>query len=137
MIKIIFFFINSSEINEQDEGLTIELWSRGKHWDNLLGVCWLPLLEINQSNCSNDKSNDLKISLDSELCEQDGKIVGTQMSTGHVLFLNIRIELSNVESNEIESLELQESLDILDHAFKKVLFATFFFQFRKISNKIL
>lgn len=97
-------------------------------WDNLLGLCWLPLLQINQSSCPNDRANDFKISLDSELCEQDGKIVGTQVSTGHVLFLNVRIESSNVESNVIESLELQESLDFFDHTLKNVFIAFFFIE---------
>lgn len=89
-------------------------------WDNLLGLYWLPLFQIRTLNCSNEQSNDLEIPLDSELCLQDGNIVGTQLNTGHKLIINVRIESSNVESNEIESLELQQNLNYLDHVLKKV-----------------
>jgi protein unc-13 len=68
-------FVFSSEINEMDTGLTIELWNRGMLWDNLLGLHWLPLFRINNSNLQNNDTNDVKVSLDSEICLQDGKII--------------------------------------------------------------
>jgi len=46
MIKKLLIY---SEINEFDIGLTIELWNRGMLWDKLLGVSWLPLMQINHS----------------------------------------------------------------------------------------
>ncbi|CAF1087622.1 unnamed protein product [Brachionus calyciflorus] len=110
-----FFF----EINELDEGVTIELWNRGMLWDKLLGLYWLPLFQINHSNIQNDETNDLKISLDSELCLEEGKIIGTQHPTGHLLMINARIEISNTEISEIESLELEHKIDILNEFFKK------------------
>ena len=90
-------------------GLTIELWNRGMLWDKLLGVSWLPLMQINHSlpgrvikklvlklkqkmaikinimyekTKKKDDENDICISLDSELCLRDGCIVGTQVPTG-------------------------------------------------------
>jgi hypothetical protein len=44
-----FYLFKLSEINEFDLGLTIELWNRGILWDKLLGVSWLPLMQINHS----------------------------------------------------------------------------------------
>lgn len=46
MSNIIF----NSEINEQDDGLTVELWNRGMLWDKLLGVHWLRLINIKHSD---------------------------------------------------------------------------------------
>jgi hypothetical protein len=48
------FVINSnvniltSEINDLNSGLTIELWNREPAWDKLLGVYWLPFSQINK-----------------------------------------------------------------------------------------
>lgn len=35
-----------SETNRIDEGMILELWSKGVLWDKLLGVHYLPLTEI-------------------------------------------------------------------------------------------
>ena len=48
------------------------------------------------SNILKDDSNEILVSLDSELClNEEGKIVGTQTPTEHTLLLNARIELSS------------------------------------------
>jgi hypothetical protein len=102
-----------SEINENDDvGLTIELWNRSISWDNLLGLYWLPLKEINHSNVVHDKANNIKVLLDSELRISKGTVIGTQNSTGHSLLINARIETANL--NENESLEMQEKLELLN-----------------------
>lgn len=88
------YFYKSSELDEYDTGLTIELWNRGILWDNLLGLHWLPLTNINHSNIDEDQNNEVCVSLDSELCLQEGKIIGTQISTGHKLLINARIDIS-------------------------------------------
>lgn len=41
-----------------------------------------------------NKQNDIKISLDSELCLREGQIYGTQIPTGHKLLINARIDIS-------------------------------------------
>jgi hypothetical protein len=82
------------ELDEFDTGLTIELWNRGILWDNLLGLHWLPLVNVNHSNVDHDQSNEVSISLDSELCLRDGKIIGTQIATGHKMLISAKIDLS-------------------------------------------
>ena len=64
-------------------------------WDKLLGVYWLSLGNINHSNSPKDDENDIRILLDSELCLKDGKIIGTQHPTNHILLINSRIEQSS------------------------------------------
>ena len=54
------FFLKAhfySELNEFDSGLTIELWNRGILWDNLLGLYWLPIVNIKHSNVDSDEVN--------------------------------------------------------------------------------
>ena len=42
-----------------------------------------------------DQSNDIQVSLDSELCmDETGKVVGTQVPTDNILLLNARLETS-------------------------------------------
>ena len=45
-----FFFFIYSETNRPDIGLIIELWTKGLIWDTLLGLAWVPLNRIKDSN---------------------------------------------------------------------------------------
>lgn len=39
-----------SEINRLDLGLTVEVWNKGLIWDTMVGMVWIPLRTIRQSN---------------------------------------------------------------------------------------
>lgn len=83
-------------------------------WDNLLGLHWLPLTSIKTSSNSLNESNDICVSLDSELCLREGQIIGTQGSTGHKFLINARIDLSASDLNEQETKEMQKKLELLN-----------------------
>lgn len=52
---------------------------------------YLSILETQKK----DQSNDIQVSLDSELCmDEAGKVVGTQVPTDNILLLNARLETS-------------------------------------------
>ncbi len=69
-----------------------------------------------------DDDNDIQISLDSELCLRDGQIVGTQVPTGNSLLINARIELSQADLNESESLEMQKKLELLNEILEQEVY---------------
>ena len=124
-------------MSELDTGLSIELWNRGMAWDKLLGVSWLPFEKIRHRSSSMDDvdilelyphrfiylyhatwfsfqdSYEMQISLDSELCLRDGKIISTQHPTGHFITINAYVQRSD-ELNQEESFEIQQKLDLLN-----------------------
>ena len=80
----------SSETNDVNTGLLIEVWSKGMLWDRALGYHWLPLPGIKYSN---EEGSGQWLSLEAELVMRDGEVVGTKTPTGHSLLIDCRFEL--------------------------------------------
>ncbi|KAK0427328.1 hypothetical protein QR680_010173 [Steinernema hermaphroditum] len=78
------------ETNRLDEGLLLELWTKGVLWDKLLGVHLMPLSSV-QYHARAGAGRWLQI--DSELETRNGKTVGTARPTGHALLVDARFEL--------------------------------------------
>ena len=55
----------------------------------------------------------MQLSLDSELCLKDGRIISTQHPTGHFVTINAYIQRSD-ELNHAENFEIQQKLDLLN-----------------------
>ncbi|EPB75692.1 hypothetical protein ANCCEY_05237 [Ancylostoma ceylanicum] len=100
--------VDSRETNRLDEGMIIELWSKGVLWDRLLGVHFMPLTDVRYwwefsaiSRCllieerfSRAAPGDGKwLQMDQELETRNGQTVGTSKPTGHNVLVDSRFEL--------------------------------------------
>ncbi|KAK0427334.1 hypothetical protein QR680_010173 [Steinernema hermaphroditum] len=98
------------ETNRLDEGLLLELWTKGVLWDKLLGVHLMPLSSV-QYHARAGAGRWLQI--DSELETRNGKTVGTARPTGHALLVDARFELPfDAQTGDAE--ELQAKLEALN-----------------------
>ncbi|XP_056288807.1 uncharacterized protein LOC130205452 isoform X6 [Pseudoliparis swirei] len=78
------------EINRLDLGLIVEVWNKGLIWDTIVGMAWIPLNSIPQSE--EEGSGDW-ICLDAEVLMKADEIYGTKNPTPHRLLLDTRFEL--------------------------------------------
>ncbi|GMT01743.1 hypothetical protein PENTCL1PPCAC_23917, partial [Pristionchus entomophagus] len=78
------------ETNRMDEGMILELWSKGVLWDKLIGVHYMPLTSIVYSQAPGEGK---WLQIDHELETRNGQTVGTFSPTGHALLVDARFEL--------------------------------------------
>ncbi|XP_074834524.1 protein unc-13 homolog A-like isoform X6 [Carettochelys insculpta] len=78
------------EINRLDLGLTVEVWNKGLIWDTMVGMVWIPLRTIRQSN---EEGPGEWLTLDSQVIMTDNEISGTKDPTFHRILLDTRFEL--------------------------------------------
>uniref|UniRef100_A0A3P8W6D5 Protein unc-13 homolog A-like n=1 Tax=Cynoglossus semilaevis TaxID=244447 RepID=A0A3P8W6D5_CYNSE len=78
------------EINRLDLGLTVEVWNKGLIWDTMVGMVWIPLRSIRQSN---EEGPGEWLTLDSQVIMSDNEICGTKDPTLHLVLLDTRFEL--------------------------------------------
>ncbi|KAL6729971.1 hypothetical protein Aduo_000977 [Ancylostoma duodenale] len=78
------------ETNRLDEGMIIELWSKGVLWDRLLGVHFMPLTDVRYCAAPGDGK---WLQMDQELETRNGQTVGTSKPTGHNVLVDSRFEL--------------------------------------------
>ncbi|KAG8454539.1 hypothetical protein GDO86_000964 [Hymenochirus boettgeri] len=78
------------EINRLDLGLTVEVWNKGLIWDTMVGMVWIPLRTIRQSN---EEGPGEWLTLDSQVIMTDNEICGTKDPTFHRILLDTRFEL--------------------------------------------
>ncbi|KAK5986135.1 C2 domain-containing protein [Trichostrongylus colubriformis] len=78
------------ETNRLDEGMIIELWSKGVLWDRLLGVHFMPLTDVRYCAAPGDGR---WLQMDQELETRNGQTVGTSKPTGHNVLVDARFEL--------------------------------------------
>ncbi|XP_062874428.1 protein unc-13 homolog B [Trichomycterus rosablanca] len=78
------------EINRLDLGLLVELWNKGLIWDTMVGMAWIPLDTIRQSD---QEGPGEWVSLDSEVLMKVDEIYGTKNPTAHQVLLDTRFEL--------------------------------------------
>ncbi|KIH49468.1 hypothetical protein ANCDUO_20457, partial [Ancylostoma duodenale] len=81
-----------SETNRLDEGMIIELWSKGVLWDRLLGVHFMPLTDVRYW-FSAAPGDGKWLQMDQELETRNGQTVGTSKPTGHNVLVDSRFEL--------------------------------------------
>nr|XP_014341550.1 PREDICTED: protein unc-13 homolog A [Latimeria chalumnae] len=79
-----------SEINRLDLGLTVEVWNKGLIWDTMVGMVWIPLKSIRQSN---EDGPGEWLTLNSQVIMTDNEICGTEDPTLHKILLDNRFEL--------------------------------------------
>ncbi|EYB94147.1 hypothetical protein Y032_0175g516 [Ancylostoma ceylanicum] len=98
------------ETNRLDEGMIIELWSKGVLWDRLLGVHFMPLTDVRYCAAPGDGK---WLQMDQELETRNGQTVGTSKPTGHNVLVDSRFELPfDAQSEDAE--ELQAKLQALN-----------------------
>uniref|UniRef100_A0A1I7YZU3 C2 domain-containing protein n=1 Tax=Steinernema glaseri TaxID=37863 RepID=A0A1I7YZU3_9BILA len=98
------------ETNRLDEGLLLELWTKGVLWDKLLGVHLMPLSSVQYHARAGPGR---WVQIDSELETRNGKTVGTARPTGHALLVDARFELPfDAQTGDAE--ELQAKLEALN-----------------------
>uniref|UniRef100_A0A8C0G7H0 Unc-13 homolog A n=1 Tax=Chelonoidis abingdonii TaxID=106734 RepID=A0A8C0G7H0_CHEAB len=78
------------EINRLDLGLTVEVWNKGLIWDTMVGMVWIPLQTIRQSN---EEGPGEWLTLDSQVIMTDNEISGTKDPTFHRILLDTHFEL--------------------------------------------
>ncbi|ETN76635.1 hypothetical protein NECAME_11521, partial [Necator americanus] len=78
------------ETNRLDEGMIIELWSKGVLWDRLLGVHFMPLTDVRYCAAPGDGK---WLQMDQELETRNGQTIGTSKPTGHNVLVDSRFEL--------------------------------------------
>ncbi|VDO34616.1 unnamed protein product [Haemonchus placei] len=78
------------ETNRLDEGMIIELWSKGVLWDRLLGVHFMPLTDVRYCAAPGDGR---WLQMDQELETRNGQTIGTSKPTGHNVLVDARFEL--------------------------------------------
>ena len=61
----------------------------------------------------------MRLSLDSELCLKDDKIISTQHPTGHFITIHTYTQGSD-EFNQAENFEMQQKLDVLNEILEQV-----------------
>ncbi len=66
-----------------------------------------------------DNLNDFKITLDSELCLNNGEIIGTFQPTMHSLILSARIEVLTPNRIDNESFEMRQKFELLNEILEK------------------
>ncbi|KAK0084890.1 hypothetical protein PV325_006190 [Microctonus aethiopoides] len=105
--------IETSETNDINTGLLVEVWSKGMLWDRALGYHYIPLPSVVYANefvqferhyfriiilfnCSTSFTDEdgcgQWVSLDSELEMRESVVVGTKCPTGHHLLIACRFE---------------------------------------------
>ncbi|WKX92807.1 hypothetical protein Q1695_010668 [Nippostrongylus brasiliensis] len=98
------------ETNRLDEGMIIELWSKGVLWDRLLGVHFMPLTDIRYCAAPGDGR---WLQMDQELETRNGQTVGTTKPTGHNVLVDARFELP-FDAQAEDGEDLQAKLQALN-----------------------
>ncbi|XGW20031.1 hypothetical protein V3C99_003670 [Haemonchus contortus] len=103
------------ETNRLDEGMIIELWSKGVLWDRLLGVHFMPLTDVRYCAAPGDGR---WLQMDQELETRNGQTIGTSKPTGHNVLVDARFELpfdAQTEDGEDLQAKLQELNRLIDN----------------------
>ncbi|XP_013378419.1 PREDICTED: protein unc-13 homolog B isoform X2 [Chinchilla lanigera] len=78
------------EISRLDLGLSVEVWNKGLIWDTMVGVVWIALRTIRQSD---EEGPGEWSTLEAETLMKDDEICGTKNPTPHKILLDTRFEL--------------------------------------------